>query len=455
MLGLGCAIAVVGFNVRPASDDYRLIVMVREGGIPGICWDFYTQVTGRVSNGLLAGLIYSFPTVLPRLLPPMIFLAFALVVGLLIRALFIRANARPRMYVLALAGLGVASITLLGQPLVYQTLFWTPGVITHTIPPIVIIGLVAVALDCPPRRRLAFAVAVFILSVVLAMMSEAITVVWFVLAALLGLTHVLFRRRPGFLLRVAGLGVAGFTLGTLVLWTAPGNQVRQEGVASWPGSDSHPLSADVLADALSMAATALQKLVTDGFAPAAVALGAALAILNGKVVRRIRPTAGQSLWMVAGPIVAVVASAFAVEYAVRYGYGDTTWVVYRVWLNFAFVLVLCFVWLGFVLAGRIVRGGVFPSKHLVTVLSYWCLILALTACTVRLHALGNTVVERAVAWDLQDAEMAQRRAAGERVLPYRPLPIQNLAEPFVGSARWVIESVAGFYQVDAIAKRGS
>ncbi|MFI6320711.1 DUF6056 family protein [Nonomuraea sp. NPDC050556] len=448
LAGLCAVVAVLGLYVRPTSDDYRLAVLSMDGGILDACAEFYLRVTGRVGNALLAVLLYARPEIMLKIIPSLTFLGLALAVGMLVGALLSRAGRPRNLPLTALVGMGVAALVLLGQPRAYQTLFWAPGVISHTLPSIVLIVLVALALRCGPRFRLPFLGVAFVLALLLGTTSEPATLVWLVVYGFICLTHLMFARRWTFLLVFGAVLAAGLVAGLAIVLTSPGNGLRQAGAPAWHGAASSPLDPQVIGDAASMTVAAFSELAGRGYLLAALALGGVVALH----VRDVRLARWRLVWMVAGPVLAVACAGFAVQYAVRYGYGDIGWIVYRVWVNFSVVMVIALVWLGFLAASLLVRRG--RGGLAVGLAVYPCLMLACVGYAAVLGQLGREMTERAAVWDAQSAAIARQRAFGASVVPYRPLPIAALAEPFMNGHQhdWLLGFVARFYGVAAVVR---
>jgi hypothetical protein len=76
-----------------------------------------------------------------------------------------------------------------------------------------------------------------------------------------------------------------------------------------------------------------------------------------------------------------------------------------------------------------------------------CLALA-----VPLGQLDRDMRVRAVKWDRQDRWMRARAAEGDRVLPYMPLSVGGMVEPFRQHGRkvWPATCVADYYHLERI-----
>ncbi|MEV2266684.1 hypothetical protein [Nonomuraea africana] len=439
-VAFGGVVAFFGLFVRPASDDYRLATFTREGGLPGIIAIFHTNLTGRVGNAFLAGLVYFEPELGMRSIGLLSYAGLAAAVGLLSHGVAKQLGARGATAPVLL-GLGAAAIILMDQPRAYQTLYWAPGVITHTIPPILLIAMCGMALAARTRRaRIAANVTGLAGGLFLGTVSESITLVGLVLGALSAVTYVLVRRGRSLLLTFMACLNAGLCAGLAVIWTTPAGAKRRR--------DESPFALEVFQDAATMAAAALRQVLVNSAPLAAVAVG----LLVGLLVRvELRVTASRLTWLVLCPALAVVGSAFAVQYALRFGYGpDPGWVPYRAWLNFTFVLQLAGVWYGVLLATVMWRQSV---RRAVTAAACSVLLVAAVADYAEdLRRLGRKMIVRSVAWDLQAARIERLRDQGQRIVPYRPLQIASLSEPFLvpPAHTWISNSVAAYHRIDRL-----
>lgn len=456
------AVAYYGRYARPILDDYRLAVFTRDGGVSGIAREFYERLTGRVGNGILAGLIYSQPFGVQQWIPPAVLAALGIAIALLIRGALPLVGFRPKPIATLVGGFGAATIILVGQPHLYQTLFWTPGVITHTIPPIVLIALCALALLARRRApRIALCVLAFLCGGFLATVSEPVTLVWFTLTGLVVVTHLLFARRLTFPL-VFTLSLSfGFCSGMLVLWTSPGNTVRRYGGENFPGSERNPLSPKLLLDTFHMSAVALRELADRPSLFAAAALGLLIGLTAERRSSLPAYSAWRHRWLVLCPVLAALLADFAVQFAVRYGYGSNTvgWGENRTWLNFTPVVVLGLIGYGVLAAPAARRAvgdprAVAVMRSLVGLTATALLVVALLSFAGDLEAIGSEMVTREAAWEAQRREIETARDLGLTVVPYKPLPIDGLQDAFMLPRKidWVTDAVRRYYQFAGIVK---
>ncbi|MCP2335546.1 DUF6056 family protein [Actinomadura rupiterrae] len=443
----------LGTFTRPASDDFRFIGIERAKGFFGPCEYLYTTATGRIGNGVFVGLAYLFPDWGMRLTPAVTVLALAVAAALLTRAMLSRAgdgSAHP--LAAPLAGLGTAVLSLGTQPRPYQTLYWTAGVITHTLPPALVTGLVAVALLArSPRARLWTGIAAVPLGLLAGTTSETISAAVLILVVLGGIGHLLFVRRLTWLPMFGALFGASTVVGALIVLTSPGHAVtlRQR-------THSEPLiSAKVLADTVSSGERVLMHLATDMSLPAAAAIGFLVCVL----ARSHRPLpAGKLLYALVAGAAGVLALTFAVMWELRVGWGHGGWTFYRGWFVFRYAAVLVAAFYGYAAADiiRRLRGRADGPSTAVCAI---CLALVAAACTsgaARLRETGTAMANRAAAFDAQSARIERAKRAGARTAPVAQLPIANLAVPFERPGRhdWLGPWIASYYGLASVTKGG-
>lgn len=444
VFGVALAVGFLGLYVRPTSDDYRLAAFARDGGISGTAAEFYLRVTGRVGNGILVGLVYAFPDAGPRLVPLVAFVALALVLGLLLRWGLPYAGVRPSRAQALLGGSLLATVVLLGQPHPYQTLFWTPGVITHTFPLIGLAGTVALALRAESRRaRRLMCAAAPAAGCFLATVGEPVALLWLAIVAALAALHRRYGRQRAYAAAFTVGLTAGFVLGLAVVMTSPGNAAREAGAPSFPGSAPNPLDPAVFRDAVAMSFEALRYLACSASPIAAFGIGFLLGVLAPTSRGPAKHAPKKAL-----PAATVAGAAFLVNWADRYGFGAIKWVGYRTWIGFALLGVLAMAYYGCMAARALPRRASAASA-----LATAGILLAVGAGYVsELQALGRQVVARAAAWDAQSAQIAQARARGDQAVPYRPLPIDGLTEPFSAppGRDWIVPTIERYFQVAKI-----
>jgi hypothetical protein len=128
--------------------------------------------------------------------------------------------------------------------------------------------------------------------------------------------------------------------------------------------------------------------------------------------------------------------------------------------DYLLLLILLFVVYG-TLLGRAIRARLEPGRAsrtagvvAVCALAVWG--VAMVGLIPPLYSLGKEMRVRAVQWDRQNEWLHQQAANGATTLPYKPLPIQGLAEPFqLARPRptdWVARCAAHYYRVDTITR---
>jgi hypothetical protein len=122
----------------------------------------------------------------------------------------------------------------------------------------------------------------------------------------------------------------------------------------------------------------------------------------------------------------------------------------RIWndylLLYVAVLVGAGALVGLALGLRVRRTGALQAAG-AGVCAVVCLALA-----VPLGQLDRDMRVRAVKWDRQDRWMRARAAEGDRVLPYMPLSVGGMVEPFRQHGRkvWPATCVADYYHLERI-----
>ncbi|WP_190125538.1 DUF6056 family protein [Streptomyces inusitatus] len=444
-LGLLAAAAWFGRHVRPGADDWCFLPAVRDGGVIGMVEKFYLWDNGRIGNALLVG-AYSKPGIAGHQWFPLV--SGGLMWGILwaVTALALRRAALrvPRGLPLLVASMATA-VFLLASPNTYKTFYWPASAVSHTVAPVLACAAVVPLLLARSRTgRRAATAAAFLMGCFLATLSENTCVV-----ALTVLTCVLLlgRRlvtgaRCEEVRRWCLTGIAGIGVGTVVLLTSPGSQSRRERY----GANTSMLAPDSLLGALRAFGHVLATLLTTWEYLGAVAAGMLLGLLcrNGgarpsSVVLRNRPllaAAGTLTFLVAGYLCTVVA------YPV-FGAGTAT--VSRAWNDYLLLFVALLVGVG-ALLGRAVRVASGPLKAVcAAVCAACCLGLAFP-----LAGLGTDMEARARAFDHQDQWLRDRAAGGARTLPYTPLSVAAMGEPFGKHGSWPAGCVADYYHVDKV-----
>lgn len=483
---LGSIVAFLGLYTRPASDDYRMVVYTRNGGFSGITSEMWERLTGRVGNAVLGWVVYGHPDIGMRLLPVVVFAGAGTAVFLLLRAVLPLCGYSTPTSALVLGGFGAGTVILLGQPLTYHIVYWAAGVITHSVPFIILVLLIALGVKEGRHKGVRLVVG-FVGSVFISTVNEAISLVWFALAATVVATAlVLWRRgllralRPRFFLIYTVVLTVGCGIGFRVLWVAPGNALRRAGV---PSAARNPTDPHMLAGAAGMTISAFHCLFASPGPWAALALGFVIGLLARRTGGPFADVPrGVGAWLLSAPAVAAVSTAFAVQLALRFGFGQTSWICYRAWPNFTFVLVIALLFYGFVAARaiwhfkpptgyraalpagrwtalsgllrRLAAAGYRAVAGGLGMAAAAMLLVTFARYALDLEDLGGRMVVRAAAWDAESAGIRKARARGRMVVPFSALPIEHLWAPYtVPPARdWVAVTIARYFRVSKIIR---
>jgi hypothetical protein len=125
---------------------------------------------------------------------------------------------------------------------------------------------------------------------------------------------------------------------------------------------------------------------------------------------------------------------------------------YRTWIGFAFLGVLAMAYYGCLMALAVCRRltGRVPAG--LAVVATGALLAVGAGYVSELQAMGRQLVIRAAAWDAQSAQIAQARDRGQQAVPYHPLPIDGLTEPFSAppAQDWIVPTIERYFRVTKI-----
>ncbi|UUN25096.1 DUF6056 family protein [Streptomyces sp. FIT100] len=452
-LGLLAAAAWFGRHVRPSADEWCFLPVVRDHGIAGLVGKFYVTDNGRIGNGLLVGLYAQFPVAGHQWFG---LVSVVLTLGVLwaLAALLVRGSGRavPPGVPLLVAAM-VTAVFLLATPNTYKTFYWPAASVSHTLAPVLACAAVLPALCARGRRgRIAALAVVLVAGVFLGTLSEETSVVALVvLAGLLLLGHRLFAERVRVHVRRWTLvAMAGVAIGTVLLVTSPGSRRRRERFGAEAASMTSP---DTLTAAARGYLTILETVFTTWQYAGAVAAGVLLGVLVRRrpeappVLRPGGPALGTSLgaltFLVSGYLCTVV------TYPV---FGPRVVSAARTWNDYLLLYVLVLVAAG-VLLGRALRTRA-PRPWTGWAAAAAVAVYAGTAVGLAgpLHQLGQDMRVRAERWDRQDAWLRARAAEGAGVLPYTPLSVGGMVEPFRREGRdaWPAQCVATYYRLERV-----
>ncbi|WP_030708925.1 DUF6056 family protein [Streptomyces sp. NRRL F-2580] len=464
LVAVGC---FLGLYVRPTSDDWCAAWKTRDLGVLGITSDFYRTQNGRIANAFLSGVVYGDGPAGTKILPTVIVLCFTLGLVLLGRELVRLLGGRPRLLVLTACALVVQALIYFAGTHSYQVLLWAPATISHTLPSVIGVWAILLALWTVRRprgpARVAGFVSAFLLAFVLGTLSEPFTLVSALLAGLVGLVCV-----PRFGLARNRLPLAwclvwcsGLALGMAVLYTSPGARWRRAQRLNQESMLSAGELRGAFADWLRVWDVITGQWAYLGAAAVGVLLGLACWVRGPAAGKREprrtvpRRTLTAALLL---PVPVVVLGSFAVVVGLHSGYGPNGWTFARAWTNFIVPMELALCGYGALLGargGRWLAGRRSPDASLATAaVAAGCLALAsVTSLVPSVRHLTTTTVARSVAWDAQNSRILSETAQGATDVGYRPLYIGVLSEPFFTEdyeRDWVAACVSRWYGVERI-----
>ncbi|WP_457470575.1 DUF6056 family protein [Streptomyces sp. TE4109] len=446
----------IGRLVRPGADDWCFLPVVRDEGASGMIAKFYLHDNGRVTNALLVVGYGAFGVPGQQW--------YALVSGMVVVgvlwALTLAALGRaglsaPRGVPLLVAATA-AVIFLLATPDTYKTFYWPASSVSHTVSPVLACAAVIPLLRARSGRGRALASAVALVAgVFIGTLSEETSVVaCVVLCAVLLLLG--FRAVPGpspgpgpVRTRIwCAAAFAGIVIGTAVLYFSPGAHARRERFGADAGS---MFGAEQLVAALRAFGEILVTVLTTWQYAGALAVGVLLGLSvrggqwgpDGPLVRRPLPPvlAGVLVFLVSGCLCTVI------TYPV-FGTGVVT--AARVWGDFLLVYVLLLTGVG-ALLGRELRARRRGART-ATAVAAAVSVLTCVGLAVPLIRLGTEMQVRAEHWDRQDRSLRDGAARGAQVLPYTPVSVGRMLEPFGGHGRrvWPAQCVAEYYHLEKV-----
>ncbi|MER6996830.1 DUF6056 family protein [Streptomyces sp. NPDC000410] len=452
-LALLAAASWLGRYVRPSADEWCFLPTVRDHGIAGLVEKFYVSDNGRVANGLLVGLYARFPVAGHEWFGPvscaLVLLVLWVLTGRLLRA---AGQQVPRGVPLLVAAM-ITAVFLLATPNTYKTFYWPAASVSHTLAPVLACAAAIPSLCARGRRGRVGAMAVVLVAgIFLGTLSEETSVV--ALVVLLGLAALgrglLPERVCSFARGWSLLGTAGVVIGTAILVTSPGSRSRRERFGAETASMFAP---ETLAAALRGYARILQTVGTTWQYAGAVAAGVLLGLLaRGRAGRPAVAWPGRRplLRLTACGALAFLVSGYLCTVVTYPVFGARVVTAERTWNDYLLLYVLVLVGLGAAL-GRALRGRGRPAG------AAWAAAVALYAVAVAglvppLKDLGDDMRVRAARWDRQDRWLRTEAARGATVLPYTPLPVSGMLEPFGDQGRraWPAGCVADYYRLDRV-----
>ncbi|MFJ2418730.1 DUF6056 family protein [Streptomyces brevispora] len=451
-LGLLAVAAYFARFVRPSGDEWCFLPVIRDHGFSGMVRKFYVDDNGRVMNGVLVWLYGRSGVSGQQWFAP---LSAVFVLGVLwaVLALALRRAVMtvPRGIPLCVASM-VAVVFLLGSPNTYKTFYWPAASVSHTLPPVLACAAVIPFLLARSRRGTAVALGIgVVIGLCVGTLSEQTTiVVLVVLFAALVMTFWTAGEQQRRRLRVGfAVGMAATVAGALILVTSPGSRHRRSRGAAKDTSLIDP-------ESLTGAARSFGHIMIDTFSSwhylGAIAAGVLLGlVMRGPGGARPGPPRRPVLLVCAGAVTFLVAGCLAtlLAYPVFHaGVATST----RLWNDFLFLYVVLLTGLG-TLLGQALQGVRLHRTHAGALRLAAAAVCAAVCVGLAppLVELGGQMRTRAHNWDRQDAWLRARVAQGARVLPYAPMPIAKMTEPFNNGRRsWTTTCVARYYRLKQV-----
>ena len=468
LLNLG---AFSGLFVRPAADDWCVVGKIHAYGYLGMVHNFYAVSNGRLANGVAGALVYADGIRSARLLT--LVLVAALSVGIFIlvyssmRRLTWRWPAAPAAFMAAV----IAALTLFAGNRVYQVTYWPAGSVTHTLPAILGIWSVVLALVASRNRtsvRVVALVTTWLTGFAIGTLSEAFFVVSGVYAvAALAVAATDWRARRGrFFVAWLSSWIVGLLAGFTVLYTSPGLSRRTK-VSIPSGDEPSLLSIHGLADVVRAWASTWRVIAAEPAYYAVIASGLVVGLLASRstlskasvpFINGSRSRAKKTILLLL-PAGLVVIASFGVIAGLTLGYGPAGWRYERAWTNFLvpalLTAALYAVALGYWLGGRMRsrRGVWIPAMLTLLLLSAGFSTAALASIVPRNWDLTQEMTVRAHNWDVNNAAVERQIRQGRRVVQFTPYPVANSTEPFTLTApgtKWADGCAALYYGVERL-----
>ncbi|MFF8912045.1 DUF6056 family protein [Streptomyces sp. NPDC015032] len=445
----------IGRLVRPGGDDWCFLPVVRDEGAAGMIGKFFLHDNGRIANALLVIAYGAFGVPGHQW--------FALVSGVLMLGILwaLIASALKKAGLTAPRGLALlvaattAALFFLATPNPYKTFYWPASSVSHTVAPVLACAAVIPLLRARTRWGRAFALgAAYLVGIFIGTLSEETAVVAFVaLAAVLLLSRWALPGAGRTRTRVwCVVAFAGVAVGTAILYLSPGARHRRERF----GADSSSMfGPEALATALRAFGHILGTIFTTWQYLGAVAVGVLLGLLvrggergadgpEGSLRRRpfLLVLVGFLAFLVSGYLCIVVAYP---------AFGASVVTASRIWGDFLLLYVLFLVGVG-ALLGRALRARRWGIRAGTAVAAGTVCVAACVGLAVPLLQLEQRMDVRAQRWDRQDRWLREQVAHGAQVLPYTPVSVSSMGEPFGdhGKRLWPGQCVAQYYHLKKI-----
>ncbi|MFB7480559.1 DUF6056 family protein [Streptomyces anulatus] len=422
---------------------------MRDDGLIALVDQFYSTDNGRIANGVLVASYAAFGVAGHQWYAMISAVVMFVLLWAWARALFRCMEWRvPRGIPLFSAAMLLA-VFCFGSVNTYKTFFWPASSVSHTFPPVLAAAAtIPVLLATSRRGKVAATASGFVLGLVMGTLSEETSVVALsLLAPALLLSRRLFSAvRLTFVRTWCAAAAAGILVGTAVLLTSPGSRNRRtrHHADSMFAPESLLASMRGYADILSILATNWQYLWV-------IAVGVLIGILARGADGHIpRPDRRTRLLLVSGAA-AFLFSGYVCTVITRPAFGPSVSTSNRLWNDYLFLLLLLFTSAGGLLGNLIARQYRRHMKRVAIGAALVCVILTAVLAT-SLRTLETDMRVRAEAWDSQDHLLREEARAGATVLPYTPLVVSKMSEPFGNNGKrpWPASCVATYYRVEKI-----
>ncbi|GAA1324920.1 DUF6056 family protein [Streptomyces sanglieri] len=445
----------IGRLVRPGGDDWCFLTVVRDGGASGMIGKFFLHDNGRIANALLVIGYGSFGVPGHQW--------FALVSGVLMLGILwaLIASALKRAGLTAPRGLALlvgattAALFFFATPNPYKAFYWPASSVSHTVAPVLACAAVIPLLRARTRRGRDFALGVgYLAGIFIGTLSEETAIVAFVvLAAVLLLSRWALPGAGRTRTRVwCVVAFAGVAVGTVILYLSPGARTRRGRF----GADSASMfGPETLTTAMRAFGHVLGTIFTTWQYLGAVAVGVLLGLLvrggergtdapEGSLRRRpfLLVLVGFLAFLVSGYLCVVVAYP---------AFGASVATASRIWGDFLLLYVLLLVGVG-ALSGRALRARRWGIRAATATAAGVVCAATCVGLAVPLLRLERQMEVRAQRWDRQDRSLRNGAAHGAEVLPYTPVSVSGMLEPFGNHGRraWPAQCVAQYYHLKKI-----